>query len=82
MWDIAFAMRVVLDDVMPVSFSQGVYHHGKRHRFVVTAKDDSAEAAKAAMLELSEQVRKFKESLAALVARRSFRKSKGGLAPS
>jgi hypothetical protein len=37
---------------MTASVSRSVYHHGKRHRLVVTAKDDSLEAFEAALGEL------------------------------
>jgi hypothetical protein len=37
-----------------------MYHHGKRHRFEVTAKDDSPEAFKAALAELDAKVRAFR----------------------
>jgi hypothetical protein len=63
---------------MPSSVSRGVYHHGKRHRFVVTAKDDSPAAFKAALIELDEQVRKFTEATTPKAARSSYRKPKGG----
>lgn len=63
---------------MPVSISQGIYHHGKRHRFVVTAQDDSPEAFKAASAELNEQVRRFIDATAPKVVRQSYRKRKGG----
>lgn len=62
---------------MPVSISRGVYHHGKRHRFVVTAQDDSIEAFKAASAELDEQVRRFTEATVPKVVRQSYRKRKG-----
>jgi hypothetical protein len=61
---------------MPASVSRGVYHHGKRHKFVVTAKDDSPEAFKAALRELDEKVRSFTEATTPKVERRSYRKNK------
>jgi len=61
---------------MPPSFSRGVYHHGKRHRFVVTAKDDSREACKAALVALDEKVRAFTRGIAPKVAKQSYRKAK------
>jgi hypothetical protein len=63
---------------MPASVSQGIYHHGKRHRFVVTAQGDSPEAFKAALVELNEQVRSFTHATAPKVVRQSYRKRKGG----
>ena len=63
---------------MPTSVSRGVYRHGKRHRFVVMAQDDSPAAFKAALAELDEQVRKFIEATKPNVLRHSYRKRKGG----
>ncbi|MEO9132064.1 MAG: hypothetical protein ABI240_12750 [Sphingomonas sp.] len=57
--------------------SRGVYHHGKRHRFVTTPTDDSAEAFKAALAELDEMVRKFTDGTTLKVAKQSYRKKKG-----
>lgn len=61
---------------MPASISQGIYHHGKRHRFTVTPKDDSPEAFKAALQELDDQVRRFKSENKPAPARQSYRKRK------
>jgi hypothetical protein len=61
---------------MPASASRGVYHHGKRHRFVVTALDDSSEAFDAALADLDEKVRAFTEANAPKLARQSYRKNK------
>jgi len=61
---------------MPSTFSTGVYRHGKRYRFAVTAMDESREASKAAAAELVEQVRMFSEATAPKVRRQAFRKSK------
>ena len=52
--------------------------HGKRHRFVVTATDDSPEAFKAAMVELDEKVRAFTNATTPKIARQSYRKGKRG----
>lgn len=62
---------------MPTSISRGVYHHGKRHRFTVTPKDESLEAFKAALSELDEQVTKFKNASTPTTTRQSYRKRKG-----
>lgn len=59
---------------MAASVSRGVYRHGKRYRFVVTALDDSPEAFKAALRELDEQVRKFTAATAPEGQRQSYRK--------
>lgn len=61
---------------MPTSVSQSVRHHGKRHRFVVTAKDDSPEAFQAALAELNEKVRSFTDAVKPMVQRQSFQKRK------
>jgi hypothetical protein len=63
---------------MPATVSRGVYHHGKRHRFAVTARDDSPEAFSAALAELDAQVRQFTEAGASRAGRQSYRKRKGG----
>jgi hypothetical protein len=59
---------------MPTSVSKGVYHHGKRHRFVATAKDDSPEAFQAALDELDNKVRAFTATTAPKVVQQSYRK--------
>jgi hypothetical protein len=61
---------------MPATVSKGIYHHGKRHRFQVTAKDDSPEAFRAALAELDEKVCAFTETVAVDVQRQSYRKRK------
>ena len=63
---------------MAATVSRGVYHHGKRHRFEVTAKDDSQEAFEAALIALDEQVRTFTEAAKPKVAKQAYRKKKGG----
>ena len=63
--------------VMATSVSRGVYHHGKRHRFVATAKDDSREAFEAALDELDEKVRVFTAATTSEITRQSYRKKKG-----
>jgi hypothetical protein len=55
---------------------RGVHHHGKRHRFEVTARDESPEAFAAAMTELNEKVRAFTAATTPSVARQSYRKPK------
>ncbi|WP_156356313.1 hypothetical protein [Sphingomonas sp. Leaf22] len=62
---------------MATTVSQGVYHHGKRHRFSVTAADDSPEAFQAALAELNDEVRAFTQATAPSVYRQSYRKRKG-----
>lgn len=62
---------------MPASVSKGVYRHGKRHRFLVTAKDDSIEAFNAALVELDEQVRAFTEATTPGLVKQAYRKRKG-----
>lgn len=62
---------------MAATVSRGVYHHGKRHRFSVTPKDDSPEAFKAALVELDETVRTFTHATTPKIARQSYRKAKG-----
>lgn len=59
---------------MPASVSRGVYRHGKRHRFVATAQDDSPQAFKAALTQLHEQVRRFAVANTPEVQRQSYRK--------
>lgn len=76
--DIAVCDRVVLNPTMPTTVSRSVHHHGKRHRFAVTPKDESSAAFKAALVELDEQVRAFTEAKAKDVGRKSYRKPKGG----
>jgi hypothetical protein len=61
---------------MPASVSRGVYRHGKRHRFVVTARDDSPEAFRAALAELDRKVGGFTDAIAPKVTRQSYRKNK------
>jgi hypothetical protein len=56
--------------------SRGIYHHGNRHRFEATARDDSPEAFKAALAELDDKVRMFTAATTPKVARRSYRKPK------
>ncbi|NIJ63439.1 hypothetical protein FHR20_000370 [Sphingomonas leidyi] len=63
---------------MAATVSKGVYHHGKRHRFEVVAKDDSHEAFRAALIELDEKVRVFTEATKPKTTKQSFRKQKGG----
>ena len=63
---------------MPSSFSTSIYHHGKRHTFSVTPKDESRQAYKVALADLEEQVRFFTEAIAPEVKRQSYRKPKGG----
>lgn len=62
---------------MPTTVSESVYYHGKRHRFDVTVKDDSAEAFQAALDELRDQVQAFTRATTPKVARQSYRKRKG-----
>lgn len=62
---------------MPTTVSKGVYHHGKRHRLAVTAKDESPEAFKAARVELDSLVRAFTEATTLTKGRQSYRKRKG-----
>jgi hypothetical protein len=61
---------------MPTEVSRSVYHHGKRHRLVVTAKDDSDEAFKAACVELDDKVRSFIDEIRP-VRRQAYRKGAG-----
>lgn len=61
---------------MTTTVSRGVYHHGKRHRFVATPKDDSPEAFKAALIELDEKIRAFTNATTPKIARQSYRKGK------
>lgn len=61
---------------MPSTVSRCVYRHGKRHRFSVTAKDDSPEAFKAALAELDEKVRAFAAGVSPKVVRQAYRKPK------
>jgi hypothetical protein len=62
---------------MAATVSRGVYHHGKRHRFEATAKDDSPEAFQAALAELDGKVRAFRNAIAPKVVKPSYRKKKG-----
>jgi len=62
---------------MATTVSRGVYHHGKRHRFEATPKDDSPEAFRAALVELDEKVSAFLAASAPRVAKQSYRKKKG-----
>jgi hypothetical protein len=63
---------------MPPTVSTSVLHHGKRHRIAVTAKDDSPEAFAAALEEMQDKARNFREEIAPKVEQRSYRKKKGG----
>jgi hypothetical protein len=63
------------DGAMPTEVSKSVLHHGKRHRFAVTAKDESDEAFKAALDELDEMVLRFTKEIRP-VRRQAYRKSK------
>lgn len=69
---------VLFNPTMPTSVSRSVHHHGKRHRFAVTPKDESGAAFKAALAELDEQVRAFTEANAKDLGRKSYRRPRGG----
>lgn len=49
-------------------------HHGKRHKFRATAKDDSLEAFKEALSDLDRQVTAFVDGNKPKVARQKFRR--------
>jgi hypothetical protein len=59
---------------MPTTFSRSVVHHGKRHRFSVTAKEESEETAKEALEELSRQVADFESKIRDPSKRAAYRK--------
>lgn len=62
---------------MLATVSTSVRHHGKRHRFAVTAKDDSPEAFKVALTELQELAQSFRDEITPKVGRQSYQKRKG-----
>jgi hypothetical protein len=62
---------------MATTVSRGVYHHGKRHRFEATAKDDTPEAFRAAQVELDEKVSAFLVASTPRVTKQSYRKKRG-----
>ncbi|WP_138984469.1 hypothetical protein [Sphingobium yanoikuyae] len=62
---------------MPATVSTSVLYHGKRHRIAVTAKDDSPEAFAAALEEMQDKARNFREEITPQVKRQSYRKKKG-----
>jgi hypothetical protein len=61
---------------MPATVSQGIYHHGKRYRFSVTAQDDSDEAFKAALDEMTRQVTEFRSKNSQPSRKQAYRKRK------
>jgi hypothetical protein len=61
---------------MPATFSHSVMHHGKRHSFSVTAKDDSESAAREALEELFRQVSDFKAGSRPALKSTAYRKRK------
>ncbi|RNJ61386.1 MAG: hypothetical protein EDM03_16220 [Porphyrobacter sp. IPPAS B-1204] len=59
---------------MPATVQRSVMHHGKRHKFRATAKDDSLEAFKEALSDLDRQVTAFVDGNKPKVARQKFRR--------
>ncbi len=53
-------------------------HHGKRHKFRATAKDDSIEAFQAALADLDRQIEEFVSGNKPKMKRTKFRQKGGG----
>lgn len=61
---------------MPATVQRSVMHHGKRHKFRATAKNDSPEAFKEALDDLDRQVAAFVDAHNPGVSRQKFRRKK------